>query len=350
MTSMATIDLAYVQRFKDRHGRVRHYYRRKGFSTVALPGDPGSVAFMAAYALAHGRAPKPDPATKVQPRSINALMVEYYRSADFLDLEPQTQKNYRNILDRFRAKYGDRSAVAIAPKHFNGIFHQMADRPGAVKNLRKRLMKAFAVAVELGWRNDNPVKETKSRKRKSQGFIPWTEAEIEAFERHWPEGSRERLALSLLLYTGVRRSDVVLMGQQHMRNGRISVKQEKTDVPIWIPVHPALQAEITRHGATMTFLLTHYGKPFSKDGFTTWFVERAVLAGVLGRTPHGLRKAAGRRMAEAGATAKEIAAVLGHTTLDEVETYTRDADQQKLADGAMAKLVEAETRTASVKP
>lgn len=351
MNGMATIDLAYVQRFKDRHGRIRHYYRRKGYATVGLPGDPGSAEFMAAYAVAHGRAPKSDPATKVQPRSINHLMVEYYRSADFLDLEPQTQKTYRQILDRFRAgAWGGRSAVSIEPQHLNGIFHQMADRPGAQRNLRKRLMKAFAVAVELGWRKDNPVRETKSRKRKSKGFIPWSEAEIETFEAKWAEGTRERLALYLLLYTGVRRSDVVGMGQQHVKNGRIAVTQDKTDVPIWIPVHPRLKAEIARHGAGMTFILTQYGRPFSPAGFTSWFVERATLAGVTGRTPHGLRKAAGRRLAEAGATTKEIAAVLGHTSLDEVETYTRSADQAKLADTAIAKLEKAEKRTAGVKP
>lgn len=347
MSEMAKIELAYVQRFKDRHGRVRHYYRRKGFATVALPGDPGSREFMAAYADAHGRAPPTYSEKRVQPKSINALMMEYYRSADFMDLEPQTQKNYRGILDRFRATYGDRSVVSIEPTHLNAIFHKMADRPGAVRNLRKRLMKAFAVAVELGWRRDNPVRETKSRKRKTQGFIPWTEAEIAAFEAHWPSGSRERLALSLLLYTGVRRSDVVTMGRQHMKAGRISVRQEKTDVPIWIPVHPRLKAEIDHHQG-MTFLMTQYGRPFSPAGFTSWFVERAVLAGVEGRTPHGLRKAAGRRMAEAGASAKEIAAVLGHTSLDEVETYTRDADQLRLADAAIQKLLEAETRTGGV--
>jgi len=341
MTDMAKIELPYVQAFKDRHGKLRHYYRRRGVSRVVLPGDPGSAEFMAAYAAAHGRTEKVDPATKVQPRSINHLMVEYYRSADFLALEPQTQRTYRHILDRFRAKYGDRSAVSIEPTHLNAIFHKMAETPGAAKNLRKRLMKAFSVAVELGWRKDNPVRETKSRGRKTKGFIPWSEEEIAAYEERWSSGTRERLALYLLLYTGVRRSDAVALGKQHIRAGRISVRQEKTDVAIWIPIHPKLKAEIDQHKG-MTFLVTQYGKPFSSAGFTAWLVSRAQLAGVKGRTPHGLRKAAGRRMAEAGASAKEIAAVLGHTSLDEVETYTRDADQLRLADAAMARLMAAD--------
>jgi integrase len=55
---------------------------------------------------------------------------------------------------------------------------------------------------------------------------------------------------------------------------------------------------------------------------------------------HGLRKAAARRLAEAGCTEKEIAAVTGHTTLKEVARYTRAADQKLLAAGAVAKLTE----------
>jgi integrase len=339
MSPMAKIDLPYVQRFEDRHGRLRHYYRRPGFSRVSLPGVPGSAEFMAAYAEADARAPKIDHAAKrVQPRSINAMIAEYYKSADFLDLQPQTQANYRNILDRFRAQYGDKGAATIEPTHLNAIFHKMADRPGALRNLRRRLMKAFAVAVDLGWRKDNPVRETKSRKSRSQGFIPWTDDEIAKFEAFWPTGSRERLALALLIYTGVRRSDVVGLGHQHVEDGRVRLVQFKTKKPVRIPIHPALKVEIDQHKG-LTFLVTQYGSPFSAPGFTSWFVERAEKAGLSGRTPHGLRKAAGRRLAEAGATAKEIAAVLGHSTLDEVETYTRDADQVGLADAAMKKLV-----------
>lgn len=336
---MAKIEIPHVQSFKDRHGKPRFYYRRKGFARVKLPGLPGSAEFMDAYAKAGvlaARLPSGAPPS-VKPRSINALIIEYYRSEGFLTLEAATQRNYRGILDRFRGKYGDRSAIQIGPIHLNAIFHQMASTPGAVRTLRKRLSTVFAVAVDLGWRKDNPVRETKASKRKSRGFTPWSEEDIAAFERRWPSGTRERLALALLLYTGVRRSDAVTLGRQHVSEGRISVVQAKTDVRLRIPVHRDLQSEIDQ-ASGLTFLMTQYGRPFSRAGFTAWFVSRAKLAGLEGRTPHGLRKACGRRLAEAGCTAKQIAAVLGHQTLDEVETYTRDTDQGRLADDAFARL------------
>lgn len=337
MSDMAKIDLAYVQRFKDRHGRVRHYYRRKGFATVALPGEPGSSVFMAAYAAAHERgAPKPVQ-SRASPRSFSALVTEYYRSASFRALRPSTQRGYRNLLDRFRAKNGDWSVTRFTPQHIENVFHRMADRPGAARNLRKRLRKVFALAVRLGWRQDNPVLGTDRIEGRTEGFVPWSEDDIATFEAHWPSGTRERLALALLLYTGQRRSDVVGMGHQHVTGGKISVRQVKTDARLKIRLHPALKAEIDQHKG-LTFLTTQYGSPFTAAGFTQWFRERAEMAGLERRTPHGLRKAAGRRLAEAGCTAKEIAAVLGHTSLAEVERYTRSADQERLSDSAMDRL------------
>lgn len=335
--TMAKIDLPYVQALTDRHGHKRHYYRRTGFERVTLPGVPGSAEFMTAYAAADARAPrKPDPRTA--PRSVAALIQEYYRSHGFRILRDSTKRGYRNILDRFRAKYGDKGAASIEPKHLEAIFHGMAETPGAVRNLRRRLSKVFALAVRLGWRKSNPVKETEIETVKSAGFVPWSEDDIARFETRWPSGTRERLALALLLYTGQRRSDVVTMGRQHVRAGRISVRQLKTDHRLQILIVPALQTELDQHTGGLTYLLTQYGQPFTAAGFTQWFRERAEMAGLENRTPHGLRKAAGRRLAEAGCSAKEIAAVLGHTTLAEVERYTRDADQVALSDAALGRV------------
>lgn len=353
---MAKIDLPYVQVFRDRHGRVRCYYRRKGFPTVPLPGVPGSAEFMAAYADTHAACTSPADAARaagmarVQPRSINALIIEYYRSAGFLALKPTSQRPYRRILDRFRAAHGDKGVASVQSHHLNAILHGMAATPHAAVNLRKRLRKVFQLAVRLGWRADNPVRETELDPVKTRGHIPWSEADIEAFEAHWPSGSRERLALALLVYTGQRRSDIVQMGHQHVAEGRISVAQFKGGARLKIRIHPRLQAEIDQHPSTMAFMTTQYGLPFTGAGFTNWFVEKARAAGLTDRTPHGLRKSASRRLAEAGCSAKQIAAITGHKSLSEVERYTRDADQIHLADSAMDRLQEAETRTPRVKP
>jgi integrase len=92
----------------------------------------------------------------------------------------------------------------------------------------------------------------------------------------------------------------------------------------------------------LTFLLTEFGKPFSPRGFYNLFADWAREAGLPpGRSPHGLRKAAGRRLAEAGATAQQIMSILG-VTLQTAEIYTRQAEQARMAVAGMARLSGAE--------
>lgn len=340
MNDMAKIDLKYVQAFKDRHGRMRYYYRRKGRAKVALPGSPGTAEFMAAYT---GAADSPEIRShgekRTVPKTINALVVAYYLSTRFKNrLSDKTKQDYRLVLDAFRQKHGDKSALTIQPKHLDAIFETMGDRPAAAANLRKRLFSVFKVAVKLGWRHDNPVRETESLAVATDGFAPWTEEDMAAFEKRWPSGTRERLAYALLLHAGLRRSDAVKAGRQHVAEGLLTLRQTKGDAGLIISVHPALQAEIDLAPLGMTFLITQYGNPFSPAGFTQWFVERAVMAGVTGKTPHGLRKAHGRHLAEAGASENEIAAGLGHRSTATARIYTRSAAQKKLAMSGMARL------------
>jgi len=80
----------------------------------------------------------------------------------------------------------------------------------------------------------------------------------------------------------------------------------------------------------VTIINTQQDKPFTVNGFGQRVRDAITAAGLpLECQPHGLRKAAGRRLAEARCTAHEIMAVLGHKTLTEAERYTREADQAR---------------------
>lgn len=345
MSDVATIELKYVKRYQDRHGKVRHYFRAPGRKLAPLPGLPGSATFMAAYAEALDAMAVPEGAGKApKAGTVSALCVAYYASDTFTAFNPSTKRTYRNILDRFRASYGEGPAKALRPTHIKAILDKTATRPGAARNLLKALRSLFEYAAERGTVPNNPTTNVKFKAPKSDGFRAWTEDDIEAFRKHWPDGSRARLALALLLYTGQRRSDVVRMGRQHIREGCIQVRQKKrgVDAPVLsIPIHPDLKAELDALPKEhLTFLMTAYGKPMSEAGFTNWFVQCAKDAGLPARSsPHGLRKAAARRLAEAGCSAHEIMAITGHESLKEVERYTSTASQGKLAKSAMARTV-----------
>jgi integrase len=276
---------------------------------------------------------------------VNALIVAYYASAEFGALDTATRKTYRSLLDRFRDAYGPLPAAELTAGRLRQILDGMATTPGTARNLRKRRARVYDFGIERELLTHNPVRLVRAPRPTRDGFRAWTEADIARFEAHWPSGSKPRLALALLLYTGQRRSDVVSLGRQHVRDGRISVTQYKGrnraggPTRLVIPLHPFLRAEIEAAPAGLTFLLTAYGAPFTRDGFSQWFAEKARQAGLPPRSsPHGLRKAAGRRLAEAGCSEREIMAVLGHKSAREVDTYTASARQETLADAAISRL------------
>jgi integrase len=143
-----------------------------------------------------------------------------------------------------------------------------------------------------------------------------------------------------MLFTGQRRRDIAHMGRQQVRNGAIEVRQHKTVRLLTIPIHPDLQAVLDATPFEhLPFFTTAQGKPFaSAASFGNWFGDCCRQAGLpKGTAAHGFRKAACRRLAEAGCTASEIMAVSGHKTLSEVQRYCAAADQVQLARAAQAK-------------
>jgi integrase len=172
----------------------------------------------------------------------------------------------------------------------------------------------------------------------TEGFHTWAEDEVERFEARWPIGTRERLAFAILLYTGLRRGDAAALGRQHVRDGVITLRTEKTDAVVQIPILPAL-AEVmaVSKTGTLAFIATQSGVPMTKKGFGNWFKDACRAAGVPG-TAHGLRKAGATRAANNGATEAELEAIFGWRGGHMASLSTRAANRARLAKSAMGKL------------
>ena len=329
----------YVHAFIDRHGKARFYFRRAGFKKVALPGLPWSPDFMATYEQALAGQPAPIGSARVKPGTLRALAVSYFASPAFRTKRRSTQYTYRNVIDRLCVEHGDKRPALLQREHVIRLIAAWTEKPGVANALRRSLRALMQHAVEIGMRADDPTRDVRAIPVRGDGYHSWTEAEIAQFERHHPANSRARLAFALLLYTGQRRSDVVRMGRQHITDGVLSVRQQKTGRALWIPVHATLTSIIGETAAgNLTFLVTDQGKPYTAAGFGNWFREQCHAAGLRGCSAHGLRKAAARRLAEAGCSAHEISAITGHASLREVARYTEAADRRKLAVSAMAKV------------
>jgi integrase len=261
---MSRLRLKYVQAWVDDDGRARHYFRRKGCRRVRLPGLPGSAEFMAAYEQAMASVPPPIGVARTKPGSLSAVLVAYYGSQSFRSLAAGSQALWRQILERWREQDGDKP-VAVLPKDY--IVHRLDGmKPHAARNWLKATRHLMAYCLDHGFIRHDPTVGIKRRLPRSDGHHTWSEAEVLQFETFHPVGSKPRLALALGLYTAQRRGDVIRMGRQHIKNGVLSVMQEKTGARLAIPVHPELQAilDATPSGQ-LTFLTTKTGKSYAPD-------------------------------------------------------------------------------------
>ena len=262
------------------------------------------------------------------------------KSAGFIGLRATTKKGYMSRLETIRKNHGHRSVAGLSRERIITVILQpYAAHPGAALDILKKVRILIRHAINIGWLKHDPSLGIK--RPKIQRIRSWTEDEIETYRKKWPLGTKQRLAFELFLNVGQRRSDVVRMAWSHITlENKITVVQQKTGWRLVIPIHrdllTALAAAKRDH---VSILTTMYGKPFTVDGFSQWLRGAITTAGLpLECQPHGLRKATGRRLAEAGATAKMIMSILGHTTLAEAERYTEEADQVSLAEDAVIRL------------
>lgn len=334
---MTQIKLQYVHEYKDRHGKPRRYVRRRGSAAIALPGLPGSAEFMEAYQAAIAGTAKPPGRHKAG--SLGALAAEFFASAEFKNLAASSQTTYRGVLDPILTRDGHRLVRDLPPDKARKIIQEIgAKRPGMANLTRSVLRRIMRFAIGLNWRSDDPFASVPSYKLGS--LHTWTEGELTAYEKRWPLGTRERLAYDLLLWTGQRVSDVAKMRRSDVNAGTIHLIQKKTGAELYIAIHPAL-ARAMKAGPNngLHLIGDASGRPIKRERLSALIVRAANLAGLPDRcVAHGLRKAALRRLAEHGSTAKQMQAVSGHRTLGEIERYTRQADQKKLAKAAIRRL------------
>ena len=275
------------------------------------------------------------------------MVVGYLGSAAFAGLAPTSKEQYRQNFERMRRDYGEMDISTLKRKHVMRMLDAKAETPSSARDFLKCLRLIIRFAISIGIREDDPTSGVRVKVPHSDGHHTWGEEEIAAFQTTYPVGSRPRLALELLLGTALRCVDVVKIGRGHVRNGVIYITAQKTKAALAIPITAALEAAINAAAPSehMVFLINERARPFTADGFSKWFSERCEGAGLPHCSAHGLRKAACRRLAEAGCTAPEIASISGHASLKEVARYIAKADRAKLARNAVAKI---RTATSSV--
>lgn len=341
MEDMTRTRYQYVQRHVTRHKKVVWYFRIGSGPRIRMHGEYGSPEFVDQWrALIAGESTEAQPAA---PRhTLQWLVSKYEASAAYRALAPSTQRMRSNILKVVCETGGKMLIPQITRATIAAGRDRRAETPFAAINFMKVMGYLFEWAVDAGYAKVNPVVGVKRPKAKAIGHTPWTYEDVAKFYEKHKLGSLARLAMDLLLFTGLRRSDVYRIGPQHIRNGVIEFRAQKNAEPLFIPVHPTLQKSIDACAINhMAFLVTpKHGRPFkSEASFGNWFAQVCDDAGVSARA-HGLRKLLAQIAAESGGSNAELKALFGWTSDAMAALYTRQANARQLAKSGAEKLKE----------
>lgn len=333
----------FVIREKNRHGNWRWYFRRKGTPRVRLPDQYGTKEFWDALAaaMAGEAVSKPAPAKS---GTLEWLIVRYKASGHFAGLAESTQNTRGWIYERVRKRSGHIDFRRVTRRKIEEAMDDRASTPHAANNFLSAMSVLFEWAVKHEYVVDNPCAKVSARKVRSDGFHAWTIKEVERYRAHHAVGTTQRLAVDLLLFTGLRISDAIKAGRQHVRDGVLTIRTGKTGATVTIPVFSELQRSIdaTRTG-DLAFLVTRKGRPFSSSAsFGAWFRKACDAAGLHHCTAHGLRKAGATIAANDGATVHELMGMFGWSRASMAEVYTKTADRARLARAAAERIANAQ--------
>lgn len=329
----------YVQKERSRHGKLMYYVRAGSGSRrrIRLKAEPFSQEWFEEYRAALEGAGR-EPERKIARHgTLEWLIGLYMHSPDWAALAPSTRSQRQNIFLHVIENAGGAAVAQIDRKSVERGRDRRIATPYAAKNYLKTVRALFRWAVLHGHMRANPAEGVEVQAPKNRtGFHTWTEEEIARYQAHWPLGTRERVALDVLLYTGLRRGDACVLGRQHVRDEVITIRMEKTKDEVSIPLLPDLRKTLDA-GPTgdLAFIATMAGRPFKKESFGTWFRIACREAGCPG-SAHGLRKAAAVRLANGGATVHQLMAWFGWKNEGMAMSYTRAADRKRLAHGAAA--------------
>jgi integrase len=349
------LKLKHIVEDVDRHGNVRIYFWRKPGPKIRIRERSGTQEFARIYhellqkSETGELAPTSAKPARATAGSLRWLIEAYCKSTDFRsELDPSTQRVRMLILESCLAEplrpgasltFAEFPIVKLTPKVIKVLRDRKAGLPEAANGRVKAMRAVFRWALNEELVDDDPAAKVRYVKNATEGHHSWTTEEVARFEERHPIGTKARLALALMLFTGVRRSDAVLLGRQHVRDGWFSFRAQKgkkrTPMHIELPILPEL-ADIIAQSPTgdLTYLVTEFGRPFSVAGFGNWFRERCNEAGLKHCSAHGLRKAGAVLAAERGATENQLMAIFGWRKADEARRYTRAASRKKLAAGA----------------
>lgn len=328
-----------IKKVRSAGGKTYLYVRRADGPDIRLPDLPANdPEFLRAYTDAR-ETPKRT-GGMFRAGSIGAVFTAAIACEDMHTISSAYRAMIRRHADDIRENYGTAPIRGLERRHVQ----QDVDNASAPDHRRKVWRWTVKWAIRNGFIEHDPTERVSlPRKAPTEGHPAWTANDVNKFRTHWTIGSRQRLVMEILQWTGARISDAVLLGPQHIgSDGIIAYSQQKTgsmaycpwfcSLPAYaddmendrVPMHCALDARFAKH---LTFLATEHGTTRSAKSIGGVVREAAHDAGML-KSAHGLRKYRATMLAHAGATPHQIGAWTGHESLKEIEHYTKPMERR----------------------
>lgn len=329
----------FLHREITRHGKAVWYVRKGQGPRIRIRAELGTEAFLAEYEAALTGKPLA-PKTKALAGTLAWLLERYRETSAWQGLSRATRRQRENIFLGVLEKAGNEPVSSITRASIEAGKDRRRETPAQARNFLDAMRGLFRWALSAGLIKADPTLGVENPKRQQSGGFPaWGEEDVEAYEARWPAGTRQRVWLHVLLYTGLRRGDAVRVGRQHVRDGILALRTEKTGTEVVIPILAPLARTLDRGPCgDLSFICGERGHPLTKESFGNEFSEACRAAGIQ-KSAHGVRKIGATRAAENGATVAELEAIFGWQGGAMASLYTKAANRRRLAIGAMGKLV-----------
>lgn len=313
-------------------GRMVWYFRIDKGPRIRLPDDYGTPEFIAAYNAALAGRPAPQNRALAPKGTLAWLIGRYREGSAWAGLSEATRYQRQRIFVGIMAKAGQERFADVTAKAIRQGREDRAATPFMANNYLRAVKGLFAWAVEAGYLDDNPAAGVSEIAVRTKGHAPWSADDVRRYEARWPSGTRERVWLHVLFYTGFRLGDACTVGWQHVRDGWITLRAEKTgevmEIPVLRPLAVTLAAGPT---ADLAWICHAHGRPFVKEAFGNAFRDACRAAGITGKSAHGLRKALASTAAEMGASEEWLQAWFGWQSNRMSSIYTRAASKKAMA-------------------
>lgn len=301
--------------------------------------------------------------------TMNTLIKLFRESSEFTTKGEKTKKSYSAYLKLIEEKFGNTPLAVLEHNRARGMFKgwrdEMAATPRKADYAWTVLARVLSVAKDRGKISVNVCERGGRLYEADRSEKIWTSEDIKKF---CESASQELQAvLMLALWTGQRQADLLkltwanydgeslrLRQGKSMRQGKdgMRVGGKRVVIPVGKPLKALLGRLKAMHEAAkekagaertvipMTILISSRGASWTSDGFRASWGKACDKAKIEDLHFHDLRGTAVTRLALAGSTVPQIAAITGHSLKDVEELLDAHylGGRIELAEAAIIKL------------